>query len=105
MQNSVSRAINQRITSSTTLMEIIKRFNLYSDKRKKMSTEEIVDEMRKKHIKLDTISANVIDPQTRRPGSATIAFTVSFEGERPDVVPAGNQYAVFPVSGRKPENW
>jgi len=42
--------------------------------------------MRKKHIKLETISANVIDPQTRRPGSATIAFTISFEGKRPDVV-------------------
>ncbi len=80
------QAINQRITSSTTLMEVIKRFNLYADERKTMGTEEIVDKMRKKHIKLDTISANVIDPQTRRPGSATIAFTVSFEGEKPDVV-------------------
>ncbi len=80
------QAINQRITSSTTLMEIVKRFNLYADERKKMGTEQIVDDMRKKHIKLETISANVIDPQTRRPGSATIAFTISFEGKRPDVV-------------------
>lgn len=80
------QAIHQRITSSTTLIEIIKRFNLYADERKKMSTEEIVDKMRKKYIKLDTISANVIDPNTRRSGSATIAFTVSFEGEKKDVV-------------------
>jgi len=80
------QAINQRITSSSTLMEIIKRFNLYADKRKNTGMEQIVDDMRKKHIKLETINASVIDPQTRRPGSATIAFTVSFEGERPDVV-------------------
>ena len=80
------QAINQRIMSSTTLLEIIKRFNLYADERTKLTTEEIVDKMRKKYIKFDTISADVIDQRTGRTASATIAFSVSFDGDNPDVV-------------------
>lgn len=80
------QAINQRIMSYTTLLEIINRFNLYADKKNKWTTEEIVEKMRKKDIKFDTVSADVIDPRTGRPASATIAFTVSFDGENADVV-------------------
>lgn len=80
------QAINQRIMSSTMLLDIINRFNLYADERKKMTTEEVVDKMRKKYIKFDTISADVIDQRTGRPASATIAFSVSFDGRNPDVV-------------------
>src|SRR5271169_858982 len=51
--------INQRIMSSTRLMEIINRFNLYANKRGKVTTEEIINDMRKKDIKLEPVSANV----------------------------------------------
>jgi len=80
------QSINQRIMSHTKLLEIINRFNLYADLRDKWSTEEIVDKMRKKHIKFETVSADVVDRRTGRPATATIAFTVSFDGEKPDVV-------------------
>src|SRR5271157_2830353 len=78
--------INQRIMSSTRLMEIINRFNLYADKRSKVTTEEIVNNMRKKDIKLEPVSANVVDPRSGHAQEATIAFTVSYEGENPQVV-------------------
>src|SRR5208283_569541 len=54
------QSINQRIMSTTRLLEIINRFNLYTDLRKRMTTEEIVEIMRK-DIKFATISADVMD--------------------------------------------
>jgi len=80
------QTINQRIMSTARLKEIVDRFNLYSDKRDKLTTEEIIDNMRKKDIKFETITADVIDRQTGRPASATIAFSVSYEGTNPAVV-------------------
>ncbi len=78
--------INQRIMSAGRLLEIINRFNLYADKRDKLTTEEIIDNMKKKDIKFDTIMADVIDRRTGQKTAATIAFTVSYEGHNPQVV-------------------
>ncbi len=76
--------ISQRIMTHNRLMEIVNRFNLYADIRGKSSMEEVVEKMRNS-IKFETISADVID-RTGRAKSATIAFTISFEGEKPEVV-------------------
>jgi polysaccharide chain length determinant protein (PEP-CTERM system associated) len=80
------QTINQRIMSSARLLEIIDRFKLYADKRNRLTTEEIVETMRKKDIKFETITADVVDRRTGRPTAATIAFTVSYEGKNPQVV-------------------
>jgi succinoglycan biosynthesis transport protein ExoP len=80
------QTINQRIMSSSRLLEIINKFNLYTDKRNRMTTEEIVDRMRSKDIKFAPITSDVVDPRTGRPSMATIAFTVSYEGGNPTVV-------------------
>jgi len=40
----------------------------------------------RKAVKFDTISADVVDPRTGRPGQATIAFSVSYEGLNPETV-------------------
>lgn len=77
--------INQRIMSTARLMEIINRFNLYAGYRKYLSTEEIIDLMRK-DTKLETISANVIDSRSGAAKTATIAFSLSYEGKNPEVV-------------------
>jgi succinoglycan biosynthesis transport protein ExoP len=79
------QTINQRVMSSTKLLEIINRFNLYADLKGKWTVEEIVDKMRK-DIKFETISANVIDRRTGNPTAATIAFSLSYEGKNPTVV-------------------
>ncbi|HUI66721.1 MAG TPA: Wzz/FepE/Etk N-terminal domain-containing protein [Nitrospirota bacterium] len=78
--------INQRIMSSSRLLDIIHRFNLYADKSNRLSSEEIIDDMRKKDIKFDIVMADVIDRRTGQKTTAAIAFTVSYEGNNPQVV-------------------
>ncbi|MBA4391264.1 MAG: chain-length determining protein [Syntrophus sp. (in: bacteria)] len=80
------QALNQRIMSSTRLIEIIKRFNLYEDLRKKLTVEEVIEIMRK-DIKFNTISADIVDPQRGgAPSPITIAFTLSYDGRNPQAV-------------------
>ena len=79
------QTINQRIMGTDRLLEIVKKFNLYADLKERWTTEEIVSKMRK-DIKLNTISADVIDPRSGNPRQATIAFTLSYQGKSPQVV-------------------
>lgn len=76
--------INQRVMTRANLTQIIEKYNLYRSERRYKTTEEILENMRG-DIKLDTLSAEVVDPRTGRPTSATIAFTLAFDGESPDV--------------------
>ena len=52
------QSIKQRIMSSSRLLEIINRFNLYAELRDNKTTEEIVEQMRE-DIQLETISAEI----------------------------------------------
>ncbi|UCD77256.1 MAG: hypothetical protein JSW26_17740 [Desulfobacterales bacterium] len=79
------QTINQRIMSFSRLLEIIQRFDLYPEYKDKWTTEEIVEKMQEDTI-LEPISAEVIDRRTGRPTSATIAFTLSYEGKNPRTV-------------------
>ena len=79
------QSINQRIMSSSRLMEIIQRFGLYKEYADKWTTEEMVEKMREDTV-LEPISAEVIDHRTGRPTAATIAFTLSYEGKSPNKV-------------------
>jgi len=76
------QVINQRVMSSSQLLDIIKRYNLYADYAGKWTTEEIVEKMRE-DIGLEFINAEVVDKRTGRPSSVTIAFTLSYEGKEP----------------------
>jgi len=76
--------ISQRIMTRSNLMEIIGKFDLYADDRKSKTQEVILEKMRKS-IKVETISADVIDPRNGQPTQATIAFTLSFEYESPAI--------------------
>lgn len=77
--------IQARVMSRANLLEIVDKFNLYADERKYKTTEEILQEITD-NISLDVISADVVDPRTGRPSTATIAFSLSFEGENPTTV-------------------
>jgi uncharacterized protein involved in exopolysaccharide biosynthesis len=79
------QTINQRIMSTTRLLELIGRFDLYADLKDKEPVDEIVAKMRK-DIQFQTISADVIDPRTGRPAQATIAFSITYEGRNPETV-------------------
>ena len=77
--------ISQRVMARPNLMEIINQYKLYEDERKRLTTEEIIAEMRD-NIGLDMIEAAVVDPRSGRPTAATIAFQLSFSGENPTQV-------------------
>ena len=64
------QSINQRIMSSTRLLQIIDRFDLYADERYKRTTEEIVEKMRE-DVLLEPISTEVVDKRTGRPTTAS----------------------------------
>ena len=72
--------INQRIMSSVRLMEIIERFGLYKELQDKLTSEEIVEKMRE-DTQMAPISVEVLDRRTGRPGMATIAFSLAYEGK------------------------
>jgi len=76
------QSINQRIMSYTRLSEIIQRFDLYPELRDKRTAEEIVEQMIE-DTALEPVSTEVVDRRTGKPMSATIAFTVSYEGTNP----------------------
>ncbi|MEW6330050.1 MAG: GNVR domain-containing protein [Pseudomonadota bacterium] len=72
--------ISQRVMTRANLMEIIEKYNLYPDKRRKETTEEILERMRK-DISLQMINADVVDPRSGQATKATIAFTLAFESD------------------------
>jgi len=74
--------ISQRAMTTRNLSEIIKKYNLYTDEKKRKTSEEIINNMRD-DINLDTVSANVMDPRSGRPLNITIAFTLSYDSENP----------------------
>ena len=79
------QVISQRVMTRANLLEIMNKYDLYVDERKRETTEEVLDTMRN-DIKVDMVQADVVDPRSGRPMAATIAFTVGFEGENPVLV-------------------
>ena len=77
------QTISQRVMTRSNLLQIIEKYDLYKKDRKNKTTEDVVDEMRD-DIKLKMIDADVVDPRSGRPTTATIAFTLSYDGDNPD---------------------
>jgi len=78
------QTINQRVMTTQNLLDIIHRNNLYPDKQKSETREELIQRMRK-DITFKMISADVVDPRSGLPRQATIAFSVSYQNRSPDV--------------------
>jgi len=87
--------ISQEILSRSTLQELIDRFDLYPEFRKRASPEEVVERMRRdvrmefkeRGIRRDPKEGELprlVDPQGER--AATVAFALSFRGRDPHVV-------------------
>lgn len=76
------QTIQARVMTRTNLLRIVDEFKLYEDERKFETSEEIVERMRE-DVSLDVISAQVVDPRTGRPSTATIAFSLAYKGESP----------------------
>jgi len=77
------QVISQRIMTRPNLMEIIKKYDLYSEELKSKSEERVLEKMRKS-IKVETISADVIG-SSGSATKATIAFTLAFDDKNPAI--------------------
>src|SRR5262249_47379140 len=64
--------ITQRVMTSENLLGIIDRYKLYADIRGRKPREEVISQMRRA-VRLQMISADVIDPRSGSPQKATIA--------------------------------
>ena len=71
------QTISQRVMTTANLGKIIEKFDLYPEEREKFTLATVVDTMRE-DIELKMISADVVDPRSGRPTTATIAFSLSF---------------------------
>lgn len=76
------QVIKAKVMTRTNLDKLIRKFNLYAEERKKKTTEEVVDQMRR-DTSLAPISADVIDPHTGKPTEAIIAFQLTYENRNP----------------------
>jgi len=79
------QSINQKVMTSSRLMELINRFDLYADLKDKKTTDEIIATMTE-DIKLTPVNVELPDPKTGREKVMTIAFSISYEGENPSKV-------------------
>ena len=76
--------INQRVMTTGNLLQIIREHGLYADDFDRKPREVIIDRMRR-DIHMDMISANVVDPRSGQPTTATIAFTVGYDNRSPQL--------------------
>ncbi|MCU7802757.1 MAG: lipopolysaccharide biosynthesis protein [Candidatus Thiodiazotropha sp. (ex Lucinoma borealis)] len=78
------QVISQRVMTTENLGKIIDSYGLYKDERESTSITLLVEKLREE-IQLEMISADVVDPRSGRPTTATIAFKLSFNSKHPRI--------------------
>jgi uncharacterized protein involved in exopolysaccharide biosynthesis len=78
------QTIKHQVMTRSNLWKIVEQYGLYAGLRWRKTTEEILHRM-VDDIGLEVISADVVDRRTGQPTRATIAFTLSYDGETPDL--------------------
>src|ERR1700722_18753322 len=78
------QVISQRVMTTQNLLVLIDRYHLYPSIRLNKPREVLIQRMRD-DISMKMISADVIDPRSGHPTQATIAFSVAYKNESPDL--------------------
>src|SRR5208337_3671573 len=73
------QAITQEVTSRSRILKLVEKYDLIPDKVKKLTTEDLVDQIRKR-ISFKTINAEV-NKENGQPVLLTMAFSLSYEDE------------------------
>ena len=74
--------ISQRVMTTANLKKIIDDYGLYKDEWGDTSRTQLVEQLRE-NISLEMVSADVVDPRSGRPTTATIAFKLAFSDQNP----------------------
>ncbi|MEL7311226.1 MAG: lipopolysaccharide biosynthesis protein [Pseudomonadota bacterium] len=77
------QVLSQQVMTTSNLLAIVRKYDLYEDLVRSEPREVVLEEMRD-DTRMRMISAEVVDPRSGRPTSATIAFTLAFRGRTPD---------------------
>ncbi len=76
------QSITQEVTSRSKVLKLVEKYNLLPDKVKKLTTEDLVDEIRSR-ISFQTINAEVNKENASQPVLLTIAFSLTYQDEDP----------------------
>jgi succinoglycan biosynthesis transport protein ExoP len=76
------QTIKHQVMTRPNLLKIVEQYGLYEGLRHRATTEDVLERMID-DIRLDVISADVVDRFTHQPIKATIAFTLAYDGETP----------------------
>lgn len=76
--------IKQQVLSRSTLWRIVEQYDLYKTLRKRSPTEDVLNRFTK-DIQIEVMNVKVIDRRTQNPTQATIAFTLAYDGESPEL--------------------
>lgn len=83
--NQQIKVISQRVLTLNTILDISQKYGLWSEEEmRRMPKTEIVEKFQKR-MKLDVVSAEVMDPRMGRAVEATIAFTLAFSHRNPAI--------------------
>lgn len=77
--------IKQRLMTTTRVMQIVNKYNLYSEERQKTPTSGPIVSLFRENVSVDIVQANVTDPVSGRAKRASIAFKVSFLDKSPQL--------------------
>lgn len=78
------QTIKHQVMTRSNLLKIVNQYGLYPRLRERKTTEEVLKRLAD-DIDLHVISAEVVDRRTGQSTHATIAFTLSYDGEIPAV--------------------
>jgi polysaccharide chain length determinant protein (PEP-CTERM system associated) len=79
--------VRQRVMAAPNIIRIMDKHGLYPDLRKPTDETAAITKF-KESFSVETQTAEVIDPKTARPASATISFAISFDADTPEVAHA-----------------
>lgn len=83
--NQQIKVITQRIMTLANIMTIVEKYGLLDEAELKRTPRTEIAEKFQKQMKLDLVSAEVMDPRFGRAMEATIAFTLSFDHRDPGI--------------------
>ena len=75
--------IMQRVMTRESLLQIANKYGLFKESARSMTTDELIDKMRKRIVVEAVSSSDVI--RTNQQGQPTISFTISFEDRHPEI--------------------
>lgn len=77
--------IKQKLMTTSRIMELVKKYNLYPDERSKSPATSTIVDLFRNNVDVHLVQADVTDPVSGRAKKASIAFTVSFMDKSPRV--------------------